>query len=180
MQEQRRQQVAALLKKVESDVCYALSQKDEQIAEAAKKRVELEEFLTRLEAENQSWRRVAQENEAMVLSLHNTLEQVKERASCCFNNNGVAAEDAGSCCDENMGTEEEGTGENRACRGGAGGGGEQIPRQTIVCKCCQSRNSCFMFLPCRHLCSCNACEPFLKACPVCRMPKKSSIETLIF
>ena len=66
LQEQRKQQVAALLKKAELDALLMLGRKDEQIAQAAKKRAELEEFLRRLEAENLSWRRVAQENEAMV------------------------------------------------------------------------------------------------------------------
>ncbi|KAI9127653.1 hypothetical protein K1719_000646 [Acacia pycnantha] len=66
-----------------------LRQKDEEIAQAAKKRMELEEFLSRLEEENKAWCKEAQEKEAITLSLHNTLEQVK---------NGVAAEDARSCC----------------------------------------------------------------------------------
>ncbi|KAK7351931.1 hypothetical protein VNO77_11716 [Canavalia gladiata] len=176
LQNQRKQQLEDFLKKVELNALYVLSQKDEQIAQATKKRVELEEFLTRLEAENQSWRRVAQENEAMVLSLHNTLEQMKERAFY-----GMAMEDAESCCDENIGTEEEEeeTGENRLCYGG-GTEEEQIGKKTMICKSCNSRCSSFMFLPCRHLCSCKSCEVFLQACPVCRMAKKSSIETLIF
>lgn len=183
LQEQRKQQVAALLKKAELDALLMLGQKDEQIAQAAKKRAELEEFLRRLEAENLSWRRVAQENEAMVLSLHNTLEQIKERSSYCHthNNNGAEREDAESCCGEsrrNMATEE-GTGENRVPCGGKGEA-QQVARTTMVCRSCNSRSSCFMFLPCRHLCSCKACEAFLEACPACRMPKKSSIEALLF
>ncbi|KAJ1411701.1 E3 ubiquitin-protein ligase [Sesbania bispinosa] len=108
LQEKRKQQVFSLLKKVESDAIYMLNQKDEQIAQAVKKKAELEEFLRRLEAENQSWRRVAQENEAIVLSLHNTLEQIKEKNS--------AIEDSESCYHENRAMEE-GTGENRVCSG---------------------------------------------------------------
>lgn len=160
VQEQRKQQVAELLGKVELDALYVLSKKDEEIEQAARKRAELEEYLTRLEAENESWRREAQEKEAVVMSLHNTLERLKE--------------DAGSCCDEgrrNMAMEE-GTEENRDA--------EQITRKMMVCNNCKSRSSCVMFLPCRHLCSCKACEAFLQDCPVCRMPKKSSIEALIF
>ncbi|WJX42515.1 RING-type E3 ubiquitin transferase [Trifolium repens] len=163
VQEQRKQQAETLLKKIELDVFYMLRQKDEQIAQAVNRRLELEEFLKRLEIENESWRRAAHENEAMVLSLHNTLEQMKERASHCYNN------DAESCCDiKNHEEEEEETGENRVCS------------VNMICKCCRSRESTFMFLPCRHLCSCKACEPSLQACPVCLMPKRSIIETLIF
>jgi len=145
------------LKKVEYDVFRILRQKDEQIAQATKKRIELEQFLTRLETENQSWRRAAHQNEAMVLSLNNALESIKERA--------LVVEDVESCCDMKNGEvccDQETTGLN------------------MICKCCHSRMSSFMFLPCRHLCSCKACEPSLQACPVCFMPKRSIIETLFF
>ncbi|XP_045803615.1 E3 ubiquitin-protein ligase BOI-like [Trifolium pratense] len=170
VQEQRKQQVETLLKKIELDVFSMLKQKDEQIAQATKRRLELEELLARLEIENQTWQRAAHENEAMVLSLQNALEQqMKERASYCYNN-----DDAESCCDNKNHQEE--TGENRVC------GDEQITsvNNMMICKCCRSRESSFMFLPCRHLCSCKACEPSLQACPVCLMQKRSIIETLIF
>ncbi|XP_020229254.1 probable BOI-related E3 ubiquitin-protein ligase 3 [Cajanus cajan] len=175
LEEQRKQQVEELLRKVELNARYLMRQKDEEIAQATKKTSELNEFLRKLEVENQSWRRVAQENEAMVMSLHNSLEQMKERAVY-----GVTTEDAESCCDDNMGitAKEEGTGENRVCPGGAVEV-EQIRKRTMNCKCCNSQKSCFMFLPCRHLCSCKTCESFLQVCPVCNVPKKSSIETLI-
>ncbi|KAJ6346201.1 hypothetical protein OIU78_008771 [Salix suchowensis] len=39
---------------------------------------------------------MAQENEAMVISLNNKIEQLRENASGCLNN---GAEDAESCCD---------------------------------------------------------------------------------
>ena len=162
LQEQRR----TILKKVEYDVFHILRQKDEQIAQATKKRMELEQFLTRLETENQSWRRAAHENEAMVLSLNNALESIKGRAA-------LVAEDVESCCDMKNG--EEGTGENSGvcCD-------QETAGLNMICKCCHSRMSSFMFLPCRHLCSCKACEPSLQACPVCLMPKRSIIETLFF
>ncbi|KAI9128349.1 hypothetical protein K1719_001342 [Acacia pycnantha] len=173
LQEQRKQQAALLLKKVESDAIYMMRQKDEEISQATKKRMELEEFLRRLEEENQAWRREAQEKEAMVFSLHNTLEQVKERASYGFNN-GVAAEDAGSCCNEEEGETRRGIMEEEVKV-------EQSKRKKMmVCKSCNSRKACFLFLPCRHLCSCRGCEALLQACPVCSTPKKASIETLIF
>lgn len=156
MQEQRRQQVGTLLKKVESDMCHILRQKDEQIAQATKKRLELEQFLIRLETDNQMWRRASRENEAMVLSLNNALEQIKERT--------LAIEEVESCCD--MKNHEEETWENTSLN--------------TICKCCYSQESSFMFLPCRHLCSCKSCEPSLQTCPVCLMPKRSIIETLPF
>lgn len=129
--------------------------------------MELEDFLRKLEAENQAWQRVAQENEAMVVSLNNTLEQYRERVSCCLIN---GADDAESCCDNREEEEAESDGVDY----------EQIRMKMKVCKSCNSRSSCVLFLPCRHLCSCKACEAVLDCCPVCRTPKKASIEALIF
>ncbi|XP_059460515.1 probable BOI-related E3 ubiquitin-protein ligase 3 isoform X2 [Corylus avellana] len=172
LQEQRKQQLAQLLKKIESKTLLFLRQKDEEIAQAAKRTMELEDFLRRLEAENQAWQRVAQENEAMVVSLNNTLEQVKETAPCGFNN---GADDAESCCDDNDREQEEAE-ENRRgllCE-------VEQRNMMMVCKGCNFRSSCMLFLPCRHLCSCKACEAFLDSCPVCTTAKKASIEALIF
>ncbi|KAF3434714.1 hypothetical protein FNV43_RR21799 [Rhamnella rubrinervis] len=179
LQEQRKQQIETLLKKIESKTTALLRQKDEEMAQGAKRAMELEDLLRKMEMENQSWKRVAQEKEAMVVSLNNTLEQMRERASCCLNNNG--AEDAESCCDveerentEDEEEEEEGDSsyveQKRLKKKGA----------KMVCRGCNSRSSCVLFLPCRHLCSCKACEAFLDSCPVCQTPKKASIEALIF
>lgn len=172
LQEQRKQQLAQLLKKIESKTLILLRQKDEEIAQAAKRTMELEDFLGRLEAENHAWQRVAQENEAMVVSLNNTLEHIKETAPPCVFNSG--ADDAESCCDNDDG-EQEGAGENR-------GGLCEVEQRNMmmVCKGCYCRSSCMLFLPCRHLCSCKACEGLLDSCPICRTAKKASIEALIF
>ncbi|KAL6213093.1 hypothetical protein ACLB2K_012540 [Fragaria x ananassa] len=174
LQEQRKQQLALLMKKIESRTEVIMKQKDEEIAQALKKRMELEGFLRTLEAENQAWQRVAQENEAMVMSLNNTLEQFKERAA-----RGVM-EDAESCCGSKQEEEEdeEDTGDYRGGRGLNNGVDEEI--KMMVCKGCNSERSCVLFLPCRHLCSCRACEVGFDACPVCSTPKKASIEALIF
>ncbi|XP_011046677.1 PREDICTED: probable BOI-related E3 ubiquitin-protein ligase 2 [Populus euphratica] len=165
LQEQKRQQLSLLLKKVESKALPILKQKDEEIAQAAKRTVELEDFLKKLEFENQTWQRMAQENEAKVISLNNTIEQLRENASSCFNN---GAEDAESCCD--VSREEEWFLDDAD---------DTARKMVMVCKVCNSRNSCILFLPCRHLCSCKACDACLDACPVCQTPKKASIEALM-
>ncbi|XVE48852.1 hypothetical protein DITRI_Ditri01bG0035100 [Diplodiscus trichospermus] len=190
LQEHRKQQVAVLVKKIEPKASILLRQKDEEIARATNKTMELQNLLKKLEMESQTWQRVAQENEAMVVSLNNTLEQLREQASCCFNN-GV--DDAESCCEVNMGGME--AEENRGTFAGFVADhlqqehDEERTRQmmttttttttTMVCKCCNSRSSCVLFLPCRHLCSCKHCAAFLDSCPVCRTVKKASIEALI-
>lgn len=166
LQEQKRQQLGLLLKKLESKALPILKQKDEEIAQAAKRTVELGEFLKKLEFENQTWQRMAQENEAMVVSLNNTIEQLRENSSGCFNN---GAEDSESCCDVSSGAEE----------GLLDAADDTARKMVMVCKGCNSRNSCILFLPCRHLCSCKACEAFLDSCPVCQTPKKASIEALM-
>uniref|UniRef100_A0A5B6ZCP2 Putative BOI-related E3 ubiquitin-protein ligase 2 n=1 Tax=Davidia involucrata TaxID=16924 RepID=A0A5B6ZCP2_DAVIN len=173
LQEQRKQQLTLLLKKYEPKTLILLKQKDEEIAKAVQRTKELEEFLRRVELENQTWQRMAKQNEAMVLSLNNTIEQVKENA--CFTN-GV--EDAESSCDVmNRGGTEDETGENRGHKNEEEN--EEQRTRKMVCRSCNFRSSCVIFLPCRHLCSCKACEGFLDSCPVCGMAKKASIEVLI-
>ncbi|GKV20929.1 hypothetical protein SLEP1_g30974 [Rubroshorea leprosula] len=169
LQEQRKQQVGIMMKKIESKASALLRQKDEEIARAVNKTMELENLLKKLEMENQAWQRVAQENKAMVLSLNSTLEQLRENASHCCKN---VAEDAESCYEDNreeVKTEEEGQGRRNT-----------TPTTTMVCKCCNTRSSCVLLLPCRHLCSCKDCEALLDSCPVCKTGKKASIEALIF
>ncbi|KAK8626717.1 hypothetical protein V6N13_134350 [Hibiscus sabdariffa] len=105
LQQQRKQQVAAMAKKLESKASLFLVQKETELAKAANKTMELQNLVNKLEMENQEWRRVAQENEAMVVSLNNMLEQLQQQqqqqqqniAGFCFNN-GV--DDAESCCEE--------------------------------------------------------------------------------
>lgn len=174
LQEQRKQQLAALMRKVESKALALLRQKDEEIAKATNRAMELEDFLRKLEMENQAWQRVAKENEAKVMSLNHTIEQIKEKAC------GIFSEDAESCCDDNMGNREEGTGENRRGGGGEGEEDEEDSTSNMVCRGCNSRNSCVLLLPCRHFCSCKACEGFFDHCPVCQTEKKGWIEARIF
>ncbi|KAB2091829.1 hypothetical protein ES319_A03G221300v1 [Gossypium barbadense] len=152
LQEQRNQQVSTMVKKLESKASFL----EEEITKAKNRTMELQILMNKLEMENQTWQRVAQENEAMVVSLNNMLQQLQQQLD-----NGV--DDAGSCCEE--------TEENR--------GFGVVERTMMVCRCCDSRNSCVLFLPCRHLCTCKDCAAFLDCCPVCRTIKKASIEALV-
>ncbi|KAK4424045.1 putative BOI-related E3 ubiquitin-protein ligase 2 [Sesamum alatum] len=156
MQEQRKQQISVLVKKYESKTQFLLKQKEEEMAKASNRTMELQNFLKKLETESQTWQRIAKEKEAMVASLNSTIGRLRESA-------GNAAEDAESCC-KNM-EEEENT--------------EKRIRRKMVCKCCNSRESCVVMLPCRHLCSCKDCEVFLDSCPVCTTVKKATVEALI-
>lgn len=176
LQEQRKHQLATILKKLEAKAMMMLKQKDEEIAKATNRRIELEEFMRKMEVENQAWQRVAAENETMVVTLNNTLEQLKEQVACFFNSsNGV--DDAESCCDDNeypcrnRGNEEQETGET-----GKGEKEGERKKGKMVCRVCNSRNASVILLPCRHLCSCKDCEAFLDSCPLCFSLKKASLE----
>ncbi|CAN1134534.1 Probable BOI-related E3 ubiquitin-protein ligase 3 [Linum perenne] len=156
LQEQRKQQLAQLLKAIDSKATVLLQQKDDEISRASKRATEMELLINRLEMENQAWQRIAKEKEAAVISLNNTIEQVRESSSLMMAvNNGEG--DAESCCSGNEAENGDG----------------------LVCKGCNRRGACVLFLPCRHLCSCNVCDEFLDCCPVCQTPKKASIEALM-
>ncbi|MCE3050271.1 hypothetical protein HAX54_046774 [Datura stramonium] len=154
--EQRKQQLALIWRKYESKLQFLLKQKDEEIAKAANRTKELEDFIKKMEIEKQAWQRTANENEAIVVSLNNTIEQLRESAYCLSTNGG--GEDAESCCDVHD---------------------DDQQTRKMICKSCSCRFSCMIFLPCRHLSSCKACDSLLHQCPVCGIGKKASIEALI-
>ncbi|GMJ02733.1 hypothetical protein HRI_003942500 [Hibiscus trionum] len=151
LREQRQQQLGILLRNIETKAVFLMRRKEEDLARATKKRMELESCLRRVEMESQSWQRLAEANESMAMDLSKRL--VVERSS---------AEDEGSIfcglCNK-----------------------EQQERDTkMVCKHCNSGSSCIVFLPCRHLCSCQSCEPLLVSCPVCKSVKEGSIKVFGF
>ncbi|CAO2815616.1 unnamed protein product [Amaranthus hypochondriacus] len=117
-----------------------------------------------MEIENQEWQRLAAENEAMVVSLNNTLEQMRDQAywvgsaSCSSN----VMDEAESCCNFNSYREE-----------------HKEKDEMVLCKVCKSGKSCILMLPCKHLCCCKGCEGLVDVCPVCESPKVGSIEALI-
>ncbi|CAK7346151.1 unnamed protein product [Dovyalis caffra] len=155
LQQQRKQQLGIVLKSVESKVVSLIRQKDEYLAQATKKNMELEVCLRKVELESEQWQRVAREKESMVVDLRNTLEQLGERLVMASNK----VQDAESSCCGSCDREQ-----------------DQESQKKMVCKGCNSRGSCIIFLPCRHLCSCNSCEAFLGSCPVCKSVKEASME----
>ncbi|KAI7731897.1 hypothetical protein M8C21_017008, partial [Ambrosia artemisiifolia] len=104
LQAHKKQQILTILKNYESKSKLLLRQKDEEIKRATKRRIELEEFLTKTDIERQKWQIAAKETEAMVINLNNTIEQLVSDQ-----NMKKHAEDEGSCCydnNENMKTKE--------------------------------------------------------------------------
>ncbi|KAF8095913.1 hypothetical protein N665_0320s0041 [Sinapis alba] len=159
LQEQRRQEMETMLRKMETKALVLMTRKEEEMSRALSKNMELEDLLRKMEMENQTWQRMARENEAMVATLNSTLEQVRERAAAATCHN-EAVEDEGSCC---------------------GGDGFQAKKVGGCCWNCGSDGETrVLFLPCRHLCCCTGCEDGLVLCPICNTPKKNRIEAFIF
>ncbi|KAK2660763.1 hypothetical protein Ddye_007296 [Dipteronia dyeriana] len=158
LQEQRKKQLIVMLKSLESKAVNLMRQKEEDLLQARNKTMELEACLREAEVESETWQRLARENESMVVDLSNTLQQVRERL-VLVNNTADDAESSfcGSSDDDHKQKQQE-------------------MMMMIACKRCNSRGSCVLFLPCRHLCSCTHCEPFLVSCPVCKSSKEASME----
>ncbi|XP_050230883.1 probable BOI-related E3 ubiquitin-protein ligase 2 [Mercurialis annua] len=160
LQEERKQQFAILLKNVNSKAVSLMRQKEEDLAKARNKTMELESYLRTAQMETESWQRLSRENEALVINLSHTLEQVKQRQIISRTSSRQSQETESSCCGGSC-KKEENPAELRA---------------KMVCKGCNSRASCVLFLPCKHLCSCKFCEAFLSSCPVCESVKEESME----
>ncbi|AEE86457.1 putative E3 ubiquitin-protein ligase BOI [Arabidopsis thaliana] len=166
LQEQRKREMEMILRKMESKALLLMSQKEEEMSKALNKNMELEDLLRKMEMENQTWQRMARENEAIVQTLNTTLEQVRERAATCYDAGEAEVEDEGSFC-------------------GGEGDGNSLPAKKMkmsscCCNCGSNGVTRVLFLPCRHLCCCMDCEEGLLLCPICNTPKKSRIEALIF
>uniref|UniRef100_A0A1J3CEC5 Putative BOI-related E3 ubiquitin-protein ligase 3 n=1 Tax=Noccaea caerulescens TaxID=107243 RepID=A0A1J3CEC5_NOCCA len=160
LQEQRKQTMEMILRKMEAKALVLMTQKEEEMSKALSKNMELEDLLRKMEMENQTWQRMARENEEMVATLNSTLEQVRERAATCYDESAAAVEDEGSSC---------------------GGDSSPAKKMSSCCVNCGSNGvTRVLFLPCRHLCCCTDCEAGLVLCPICNTPKKNRIEAFIF
>ncbi|KAE8704213.1 hypothetical protein F3Y22_tig00110458pilonHSYRG00243 [Hibiscus syriacus] len=147
LRKQRNEQLGNLLKIVESKALYLLTRKEEDLARATNKRMELEACLREVERESKSWQRLAEANESTAMDLSKRLEQAKDNA----------VEDEESCNNDQ----------------------QQDRDSKMACKQCNSKSSCVLFLPCRHLCSCKSCEPLLVSCPVCKSVKEGSVKVFL-
>ena len=174
LQEQRKQELSVLLSNVESKTLSLLRQKEEDLARASMRTLELQECLKKAEIERETWQRLAKSNEAMVIDLNNTLEQVKERVVLASNTAEDTASFCGSCERDHDADDESNIAREKVVVKRS-----SSKKNNMTCKSCFSRRSCVLFLPCRHLCSCNYCEAFLGSCPVCNAVKEHSMEVFL-
>ncbi|XP_047319552.1 E3 ubiquitin-protein ligase BOI-like [Impatiens glandulifera] len=152
LQQQMNQQFTSIF----ANASLLMKQKDDEIIMANIKSMELQQLLKKMEMENQELQKMAMHNELIVVSLRNTLSQIEDQE-----NAHDICEDAGSCCQDSRSQS------------------QSQSRDIGICRRCNSYISSVIFLPCRHLCSCYACEPFMSSCPVCNLPKKTSIPVFI-
>uniref|UniRef100_A0A7N0UYZ7 RING-type domain-containing protein n=1 Tax=Kalanchoe fedtschenkoi TaxID=63787 RepID=A0A7N0UYZ7_KALFE len=170
VQEQRELELSWLAKSFETRVWALEKQKDEQIWQLMLRTMELERLRSSLQLENESLQTISRQNQTTIQSLnqaidllHRENEEVKSHL----------AEDVGSCCDMADVT-------TRVEReGGVSGDGDKLGVR-VICGGCGSTEACVVFLPCRHLCACDACGDDTSLCPICREEKSSSITTLVF
>jgi E3 ubiquitin-protein ligase BOI-like protein len=155
LQQQREQQVD-VLRSLENYSQQVLIGKDGEIAEATLKNKMLGNLLNSLEVEKRELKRIVEEREAMIIALHNQMEEEKKRVRMFMEN------DAESCCGEIE--------EARAAKC------SRSEANIGCCLRCKTKSSSVLFLPCRHLSSCKACEALLQACPICGIEKKGAIE----
>ncbi|KAM7258104.1 hypothetical protein ACFE04_013845 [Oxalis oulophora] len=162
LQEKSNQQLATLIHNLEIKASFLMRQKETNLARANQNSLELQACLNKAEFDNQSWKKLALQNEATVINLSNTLEQLKQRLLLLNNNNNNnnIAEDA----------------ESLLSGGSATSSSSSSQKRSRDCKRCGIRKSCVVLLPCRHLTSCKDCEPILVSCPVCKSVKKASMD----
>ncbi|XP_058733579.1 probable BOI-related E3 ubiquitin-protein ligase 3 [Vicia villosa] len=161
LQHQRELQEGAI-RRMEIYSQQILKTKDEEIAKGAKKYQELENNLKILENEKMKLERMAKENGTIAIYLHNKLEEGKKRVRMLVENN-----DAESCCGENQ----EARAEKRV---------KHESNNIMCCLMCKTNSPGVLFLPCRHISSCKACEASLQACLICGVAKKGVIEIQSF
>ncbi|GAB4852554.1 hypothetical protein Ancab_016767 [Ancistrocladus abbreviatus] len=178
IEQQRKRQMAVFLNRLESKATALVRQKEQDLAKVKEKTEQLEGCLRRAEMEIEEWQRVAKEKEAMVISLNHMLLQVKEKLLT------AEAEAASESVNECEYSSTNNKNNNKGRRGEREKGKEKVEeieekKKTGCCKCCHSRSSCVVFLPCKHLCSCRFCETFLEICPVCQSVKEASVEVFL-
>jgi hypothetical protein len=49
----------------------------------------------------------------------------------------------------------------------------------LICVICMDKRKCVIFLPCRHLCTCQTCSESVSTCPNCRQPVQSKIKAYL-
>lgn len=133
-----------------------LVQKEAELEMATRRNAELENRLSQMSAENQTWINIARNNESIVMKLRTKVEHAVKNGF----NKDVLEEGMGDT-DEVLST----------CR-------DIEPESAFACRVCRKKDAGRLVFPCRHLCICDGCDAAVSTCPVCNEQKLSSIPVL--
>lgn len=150
LQEETRQR-EMLLQKYASKLMSLIKQKENDLAVANMRAMQLQQILIRSNMEFKAWKSKALENESSVMNLTNKINQVKQKLLLSQN----SVQDEESYC------------------------GSSSMMKKNNCKVCHAQSTCVILFPCRHLCCCKACEVHLVFCPLCQTVKQESMEIFL-
>lgn len=154
--------------------CYTkhLRWKDELLAEARRRNVELKEKAKQASVQLQLWQELAKNRELAAINLRKSLQQLaakgRDNQQQAMAKEGWGESHGGSC---HVGDYEETNivemQENTAFK------------EQRTCRICKTNDMCILLLPCRHLCLCKDCEAQRDACPVCGTKKSASVQVYL-
>ncbi|KAI4315176.1 hypothetical protein L6164_028017 [Bauhinia variegata] len=171
--EKRHRHYHSLLSVAEESVAKRLGDKEVEVEKATRRNAQLEARAAQLSVEAQVWQAKAKAQEATAASLQAQLQQA------IMNGTAMGGQDkrGGGCAAEDGGL-------SRTM--GAVGQAEDAESAYVdpdrfalsgpKCRGCGKRVASVVVLPCRHLCICTECDAQFRACPVCLIVKKSTVE----
>ncbi|KAJ7542726.1 hypothetical protein O6H91_09G009500 [Diphasiastrum complanatum] len=167
LEEKRQRHSKALLATIEEGIAKRLRDKENEVEKVNRRNKELEERVKQLTIEAHLWQKQAKNNEAMVTTLRNNLQQAvalsreHSREGC---GDSEADDAASSHYDDLADAHARAFRENKELK------------EQRTCRVCQCNDVSILLLPCRHLCLCKDCETRLDACPICRSIKNASVQ----
>lgn len=165
MAEKRQRHFRELVGAAEETAARKLREKEAEVEKATRRNAELEARAARVSMEAQAWQAKARAQEAAAAALQAQLQQAVMRGAGM----GGGGEGGGDCT---VGAAEDAESAYVDPERVAAGSGPS-------CKACRKRVASVVLLPCRHLCVCTDCDQVVRACPICRAFRNSSVEVFL-
>ncbi|XP_022155494.1 BOI-related E3 ubiquitin-protein ligase 1-like [Momordica charantia] len=163
--EKRQRHFRELVGAAEETAARKLREKETEVEKATRRNAELEARAARVSMEAQAWQAKARAQEAAAAALQAQLQQAVMRGAGM----GGGGEGGGDCT---VGAAEDAESAYVDPERVAAGSGPS-------CKVCRKRVASVVLLPCRHLCVCTDCDQVVRACPICRAFRNSSVEVFL-
>lgn len=172
VRDMKQRHMVSFINTIEDGISKKLREKDTELEIINRKNRELMERVKQVSTEAQNWHYRAKYSESVVNILKNNLQnaisQGADQGKEGFGDSEV--DDATSYIDPI----------NYLTVGGGRGKSFAGPSsEHLTCRACQSREVSILLMPCRHLCVCKECDGFINVCPVCNIPKSSSVEVYL-